>query len=328
MVDRTVHHSRYVSERMTDTLRDDIRILKSFLRACHTYGDRCPIGHMGFTGYSLELLVLQFGGLTKALKAIECLETQPVDPLRRSLEVLRTVPTFRDDHVYIIDPTDTKRNTAASFDPRAYTWTKSRISTLTDTLKMNKRELSLAMLIESPIPTDRLPQTVKDHAMAIEYNSDRSVHYTILRDKLHSLARRIRQSLTQEQTGEERFGMVLSEVYLEEDAFALGFLFENPVIPDKFERRGPPLSIDDAVTKFKKHHSKTFERDSFIWTTITREWTDAKLFITTLVEKSHIKGLELQDTGSEVSSRVLNILYRYVLPIEPDFTLRGQEFKE
>ena len=62
-VDRTVHHSRYVSKNITDSLREDIRILKSFLRACHTYGDRCPIGRMGFTGYTLELLVLQFGSL-------------------------------------------------------------------------------------------------------------------------------------------------------------------------------------------------------------------------------------------------------------------------
>ena len=45
-VDRTVHHTKFVTERINNRLREDIRILKSFVRASHTYGDVCPVGQM------------------------------------------------------------------------------------------------------------------------------------------------------------------------------------------------------------------------------------------------------------------------------------------
>jgi tRNA nucleotidyltransferase (CCA-adding enzyme) len=322
-VDRTVHHTRYVSGKITNRMRNDIRILKSFLRACHTYGDRCAVGRMGFTGYSLEILVIQCGGLTKALSALENLDHQPIDSENRTLEELQRISTFHDDHVYIIDPTDSNRNTAASFDPRAFNWTKKRIELLRQSLEVGEDTQTLEILLESPISTKSPPRSILPHMQAVEFISDRTVHYTILRDKLHSLARKIRQSLSEEQTGEKRFGQVLTEIYIEEDTFALGFLIQNPVISARFSRKGPPLTLEDAVEQFRTSHPKTFERDGFVWTEIQRKWIDAKEFLNQLLAESKIKGLNLLETRGEPSAKVLNVLYHSVLPVEREFVIDG-----
>ncbi len=106
-MDRTIHHTEYVVLHLDDAKRNEVRMLKSFVRASHAYADTCAVGRMGFTGYALELLIINTGGLRSALRAIVDLEHTPLDPKNRLVSQLREIPAFRDDYVFIIDPTDT-----------------------------------------------------------------------------------------------------------------------------------------------------------------------------------------------------------------------------
>jgi len=90
-VDRTVHHTKYVADNLTEKTREDTRILKSFVRACHAYGDRCAVGRMGLTGVSLELIAIGSNDLDLALESLELLDERPIDPNGRSLEELRKI---------------------------------------------------------------------------------------------------------------------------------------------------------------------------------------------------------------------------------------------
>ncbi|MFX0139688.1 MAG: hypothetical protein ACFFDN_38970, partial [Candidatus Hodarchaeota archaeon] len=47
-VDRTPVHSQIISDNLTDDQKNDVRLLKSFFRANHAYGDTCSIGQFGF----------------------------------------------------------------------------------------------------------------------------------------------------------------------------------------------------------------------------------------------------------------------------------------
>ena len=49
-VDRTPHHSRFVSEHLSPSQRDDVRLLKAFFQSGFIYGDTSPVGRSGFTG--------------------------------------------------------------------------------------------------------------------------------------------------------------------------------------------------------------------------------------------------------------------------------------
>jgi len=327
-VDRTVHHSRYIAANLTEKMREDVRLLKSFVRASHAYGDMCAVGRMGFTGYALELLVIESGSLDGALKALAALGQTPHDPLSRPLEQLRKVPAFRDDIIFIIDPVDTERNVASSFSPRAYKWLKKRIQDIRSKEKAGKHKVVMDAFLESPIPTGALPDWLVPHALAYEFASDGSVHYTILRDKLYRLARKVSLQLKRERTGESRFGNILTEVYFEDATFSIGFLVESPAAKESYERKGPPVGFTEGAKAFRRTHKEVSERDGFLWTIERREWTDAFALADNIVNRSPINGLTRSPDRGEVSARVLNALYLYAVPVENILLEQWQGFKE
>ncbi|MFX1439568.1 MAG: hypothetical protein ACFFFD_04910 [Promethearchaeota archaeon] len=316
-MDRTVHHSKYVSKNI-GSLRNDARILKSFVRACHAYGDRCAVGHMGFTGYALELLVILKGGVDEAIRAILDLGTTPLDPFHRSLADLRKTPAFRDDSIFIIDPTDPGRNVASSFDQRSFRLLKVLSSQLIAAAKEGNSSKVQELLLEKPIPTTAVPKWFEKHSSVREFKSDGSVHYTILRDKIHSFARRAAGELSKENTGEPRFGEILTEVYFEGSSYAVGFIIEKPEIPEKYDRKGPPISMRDASGSFRQAHPDAVERDGHLWIEETRMWTSGEDYVESLMESVAISGLALT-IKTETSSKLLNIMMDWVLLAEPDY---------
>jgi tRNA nucleotidyltransferase (CCA-adding enzyme) len=316
-MDRTIHHSKYVSSNI-GSLRNDARILKSFVRACHAYADRCAVGQMGFTGYALELLVILKGGVDEAIKAILELDRIPLDPFHRSLGDLRKTPAFRDDSIFIMDPTDPGRNVASSFDPRSFRLLKVLSRQLIDSAKEGNYCRVQELLVEKPIPTTAVPKWFEKHSSVREFKSDGSVHYTILRDKIHSFARKAATELSRENTGEARFGEILTEVYFEGLSYAVGFIIEKPELSEKYERKGPPTSLKDASDSFRQAHPDAFERDEYLWIEEPRVWTSAEDLVDSLMERVAINSLRL--TGeSETSSKLLNIMMNWVLLAEPDF---------
>ncbi|MFW9833027.1 MAG: hypothetical protein ACFFEK_03445 [Candidatus Thorarchaeota archaeon] len=327
-VDRTVHHTRYVADRLTDQKRDDVRIFKSFVKASHAYGDRCAVGRMGITGVALELLVLVSDSLNHAFNSLKKLDEIPIDPLDRPLKILRENPAFRDDYLILIDPTDHQRNIASSFTPRAYEWVKYRINKLVDISQTGRDDKMLEMTLQTSIPTKELPGWLKKHAIAREFKSDGRKHYTVLRDKLYSIANKIQLNLQYERTGEPRFGETLFEVYFEGDNYVIGILTEAPEISEKFVRRGPPTEMVEACDEFRKKHPEVEEREGFLWTTEKRTWRNPHEFTDLILKENTIEGLKPVLKESIISKRVLNILYRCILPIEPSFLEKITKHKE
>ncbi len=327
-VDRTVHHTRYVSEKLSSGAREDARLLKSFTRAGHAYGDKSAVGKMGFTGYSLELLVLASGSLDDAIRRLLSLEQNPVDPLGRKADELHEKAAFRDDRLFIIDPTDTERNAASSFSPRAYHWIRRRATRIVELSQGKDREAVFRMFIEKPIPVTPLPAWISGHAFSHEFISDGSVHYTVLRDKLHRACSDVVHALETERTGESRFGKVLAEVLFEDRRFCIGFIIENPEIDASYVRRGPPASIADAADRFKRKHPEAYEKDGYLWHNVVRQTSSASDALDSLVRSIRIKGLKRSRGRSALSDQVKNVLYRYVMQVE-EFPLREkQEFKD
>jgi tRNA CCA-adding enzyme len=328
-VDRTVHHTQYVIENLTEKMRGDVRILKSFVRAAHAYGDKCAVGRMGFTGYSLELLIIFCQNLEHAFDSLYNLDQNPIDPLMRSMKQLKKIDAFRDDVVFIIDPTDYNRNVASSFSPRAYKWIRLQIEQLRKAISVEEWDRAFEILKESPIPTDPIPEWVRRHMFVYEFSSDGSVHYTILRDKLHRLAKIISRKLEEERTGEKRFGKSLYEIVFDEQSFALGFLVEQPQIFDFYVRKGPPIHLHKAVAQFKREHRNAYEKNGYIWAEEQRKWKHPDALVKSMLSRHPIDGLTLQETQSSISQKTRNTIFHYILPVETNFQISTtQEFKD
>ena len=124
-VDRTPFHVKYVNATLLREQRDEVRLLKAFMKGIGTYGAEEAI--QGFSGYLLELLTIHFGSFHAALKGL----SQYVPGTRLDLfHMLKddelpdeeSVATFADAMVFI-DPVDYKRNVASavSLDTLAFT---------------------------------------------------------------------------------------------------------------------------------------------------------------------------------------------------------------
>ncbi|MDQ1278924.1 MAG: hypothetical protein QG670_184 [Thermoproteota archaeon] len=113
-VDRSPFHTVYVRERLQAVdLRDEIRLLKKFMKGIGVYGAEVRVG--GFSGYLCELLVLNYQSFHNTLEAasewtlgmvidIENLYHGRFDEARRYFDAVLTV----------VDPIDANRNVAAA----------------------------------------------------------------------------------------------------------------------------------------------------------------------------------------------------------------------
>ncbi|MFB6184892.1 MAG: CCA tRNA nucleotidyltransferase [Haloarculaceae archaeon] len=123
-VDRTPFHTRYLTARLTDDLAADVRVTKQFLTAVGVYGS--DLRTRGFSGYLVELLVLEHGSFRDLLEAAADWHP-PVrfDPEDHGQATPETGSPSRndavdedglafDDPLVVVDPTDPGRNVAAA----------------------------------------------------------------------------------------------------------------------------------------------------------------------------------------------------------------------
>ena len=111
-VDRTPFHQAYLSERETPALVAEVRLAKQFLRTLGVYGSEARTE--GFSGYLLELLVLEHGSFRGLLRAARSWRI-PVRLTPAGREPPR-LPT--EVALVLADPVDANRNVATALSRR------------------------------------------------------------------------------------------------------------------------------------------------------------------------------------------------------------------
>ncbi len=114
-VDRTPYHTHYVKKKLLreQGMRDDIRLLKQFMKGIGVYGAEAKV--QGFSGYLAELLVINYGSFEKTLKAAaEWRFGQILDPENQWKDKSTLRYFFKGADLIIVDPVDKDRNAAAA----------------------------------------------------------------------------------------------------------------------------------------------------------------------------------------------------------------------
>jgi tRNA nucleotidyltransferase (CCA-adding enzyme) len=112
-VDRSPHHQRYISERLTPELTDEVLLLKKFMNGIGTYGAELKV--QGFSGYLCELLVLRYRTFRDAVTAAsKWLPGEVIDLTRSYRDVDELKALFPGQPLLVIDPVDLNRNVAAA----------------------------------------------------------------------------------------------------------------------------------------------------------------------------------------------------------------------
>ncbi|MHA7646300.1 CCA tRNA nucleotidyltransferase [Nitrosopumilus sp. S4] len=101
--DRSPFHTKFMKKSLTDKMKNEVRILKTFLKANEIYG--AEIAKQGFSGYVSEVLILHYGSFENVIKTISKIkENQNIGNAKKKF----------DTSIVIMDPIDNNRNLAAA----------------------------------------------------------------------------------------------------------------------------------------------------------------------------------------------------------------------
>ncbi|WP_299292695.1 CCA tRNA nucleotidyltransferase [Nitrosopumilus sp.] len=101
--DRSPFHTKFMKKSLTSKMRNEVRILKQFLKSNKIYGTE--IAKQGFSGYISEVLILNYKTFENVIKQISDIKENQV--------IGKTTKKF-DTPIVIIDPIDKNRNLAAA----------------------------------------------------------------------------------------------------------------------------------------------------------------------------------------------------------------------
>ena len=109
--DRSQYHTEYMKKMLTDEQKNQIRILKAFLKGIGIYGAELSVG--GISGYVTEVLVLKYGSFKSVLKNISMIEKKgqviAIDNNTSNNYNNNLSESFQSPLI-IIDPVDSNRN--------------------------------------------------------------------------------------------------------------------------------------------------------------------------------------------------------------------------
>lgn len=117
MVDRTVLHTEYILSKLNEKQKDEVRLLKKFLKANGLYGAEIKV--QGFSGYLCELLICKYNTFMEAMKNIAEWKERTFIDIENSVRAENGLKKF-DNPLVVIDPVDKDRNVSAVVNEENY----------------------------------------------------------------------------------------------------------------------------------------------------------------------------------------------------------------
>lgn len=276
-VDRTILHTRYVKEELTESQQDEVLLLKRFMAMTGTYGSEFKVG--GFAGYLCELLIIHYGNFENTLKAaVNWKFGQIID-----LKEYGTAHKFNDPLI-VIDPTDENRNVAAALrlDKMAEFIQASRNFTFGD----NREEYFYPL--QRNIDKDDLINQFKlrnGEVIAFRFSIP-----DIPMDTLHPQLRKTTEALERKLNSEE-FNVFKAD-YWSDEIFNCVILLEmaSSRLNEIKVNKGPKVFINQACENFTSKYGREncYIEGDFLVHTQKREFTNAQDMIRHILTKEHI----------------------------------------
>jgi tRNA nucleotidyltransferase (CCA-adding enzyme) len=260
-VDRTPLHLKYLLKNLNPKQRDDVLILKQFLKNNLIYGSGQDIN--GFSGYLCELLILYYRDFENFVLQFSKLKAGARLVLEKDGD--KKYP----DSLIVIDPTDPYRNVAAALSAKNLDRTK----------KLCK------MFLENPTeefffsdPQIKLDKTSVFKANKMEKNDD--ILYGYVTRKLSRISSQIESILSY-------------SCFIDKKKIYLIFCVESEQLPDYEEVGGPKKSDKENAIKFEEKHKQVFERDGRLFAKKVNQERDVKKLILEEVKKEFVNVREI-----------------------------------
>jgi len=263
--DRSVYHTKFMKQKLSSSMKEDVRILKKFLQHIEVYG--AEIAKEGFSGYVSEVLISYFGSFEKTIKKIS--------ELKKGQVIGKSTKKF-DSPVVIIDPVDNNRNlgTAISMDNLGKFVLASRAFLKKPSKKFFKKPISKRIMRNN------------DKIVVVQFRfKDRSD------DIIWGQIKRASNAL---KTQLELGGFTVlrnSSTKDEKENAALIFLLHAKKIENSLVRSGPEISSKEHCEKFiaanlKKSQLMWINEKGKIQSLQKRKYDDVKLFLRAILKNN------------------------------------------
>ncbi|MCL2031865.1 MAG: CCA tRNA nucleotidyltransferase [Methanomassiliicoccaceae archaeon] len=286
-VDRTPFHTHYILENLKEEQKDEVRLLKKFMKGIGVYGAE-PVTR-GFSGYLCELLVLHYGSFLKVLEgASEWKEGTCISVDKKGPPIIGPLVVY--------DPVDQKRNVASAV----------HIETMALFIVASKAYLS------SPsekffFPNDRQPCSREELQRIADRNGSRIITVVfdrpdVVMDNLYSQLWKTRYALTRK-LNDFDYNVLKAAQEMYEKSLEIVFELERDVLSKTYKHTGPPVWVkaaDSFLSKWKNNvYGPPFIEDG-CWTVIAeRMYFTAKEM---LADEAAVSGI-----GRELDPRNMKI---------------------
>jgi len=235
-VDRTPFHTEYVISNTDEGLRDEIRLLKEFMKGTGTYG--AEPNTRGFSGYLCELLGIHYGSFTNVIKA--------ASEWKEGVSIsLGTKGPAMLGPIILYDPVDPKRNVASAV----------HIDTFATFIAACKRYL------ESPserffFPSERVPLTEEELRKLSNDRGSRVVTVVfdrpdVNKDNLYSQIWKTRYALARKLDSYD-FTVLRSVHEMTRTKIVIVFELERDALSKTFKHIGPPVWVRSSASFLSK----------------------------------------------------------------------------
>ncbi|MCE5213946.1 MAG: CCA tRNA nucleotidyltransferase [Methanobacterium sp.] len=263
-VDRTIAHTEYVIKTLKTEQKDEVLLLKSFMKSIDTYGSEFKVG--GFAGYLCELLIINYGSFLEVLKSssVEWKPGYQIDLAKHGTASHYSEP------LVVVDPVDKNRNVAAAL-------TLQKMSEFVNASRnfLNKPSPSYFIQKEpnvdlKDIKEEFIKRSTKCILLAFKAPN-------IPADALYPQIKKTEKSIVQlvERNGFKTFG---SDSWTDEKNKILILLeFDTWKLPQIKKHYGPPVWSRNHENKFLKKYTKKAWLEEDRWVALVkREHTNVE----------------------------------------------------
>jgi len=262
--DRSTFHTEFMSEKLTGSMKDDIRVLKCFLKINGMYG--AEIAKQGFSGYVCEVLVYYLGSFENVLKKISKLDNN---------QMIGESPRRFESPIVIIDPIDRNRNLGAAISTQNVT---NFVLIARNFLKKN----SISYFKQKS--KIRIPKELAKNTLVVNFKYKKRSE-----DIIYGQIKRASNSI-ESQLVKEGFNVLRNDALVyDQDKASLLFLLESLTISKNEIRAGPEVFSDNFSSKFidinsKKSKLMWADKNGKLQSLQTRRYENAKSFLSDLIK--------------------------------------------
>lgn len=276
VTDMSIHHVKWAKMHLEKSprLRDEIRLAKAFCKGIGVYGAESYI--RGFSGHTLDILVVHYGSFSELLKAGKNWEQPVVIDINKahSGNALKALNKAKlQSPLVIIDPVDPMRNASASLDEEKF---RIFVESCNRFLKKPSEEF----FVKKRFSLEKLQEKAHGKKLIVLKAKPKKGKSDVSGAKLLKSYESIAKQLKLHDFALLESGWAWDKKI---DAY-FWYILDTKVLSEFKEHIGPPLTAKSHANEFKQKHPDCFERSKRLIAKIRREFRKPEKLVEKMIK--------------------------------------------